>query len=140
MPVLVFRDRDGSGLSVANVGNGPAMNIIFAQGRATDGSEGPIALKKGIHESWFNPIHLTPIEPGGSLRVPWDTGDGLGLSYSDVFGKTYVVKASEDGMAILEGKRHLPDWSTRHDAKYLFELDGAEPDGPHWAERKPHQD
>ena len=43
MPVLVFRQRTASGVVVDNVGNGPAMNIIFAQGRANDSSTDPSA-------------------------------------------------------------------------------------------------
>jgi len=104
MPALVFRSTD-SGRIVANVGTGPAMNIIYAQGRR------PVALKEGINEPWFNPIHLEPIEPGGEQDVAWEDPDAdLGLRYTDAFGSTYVVKASEFGMVILEGKDHLPDW------------------------------
>jgi len=48
MPVLVFI-RDGRGVSVHNVGNGPALNIVFAQAES-------VVLKNGVHEPWFNPI------------------------------------------------------------------------------------
>jgi hypothetical protein len=135
MPVLVFRERTGSKLVLENVGNGPAMNIIFAQGRTNDSSADPISLSKGIHEPWFNPIHLTPVPPHETLDVPWDTGDGLGLSYTDALGKVYTVKASDYGMVALEGL-HLPDWGTR-EAKYVSQLGDARPEGPHWGERQP---
>src|SRR5690348_8762439 len=65
MPVLVFRDRDESEVTVANIGSAPAVNIIFAQGRPVDASDKPIALRDGAPESWFSPIHLRPLEPDG---------------------------------------------------------------------------
>jgi hypothetical protein len=136
MPVVVFRERTGTKLVLENVGNGPAMNIIFAQGRTDDSSaEDPISLTKGIHERWFNPIHLTPLPPHETLELPWDTGDGLGLRYTDALGKTYTVKASDRGMVVLEGL-HLPDWEMG-EAKYIDELGTARPEGSHWGERQP---
>jgi len=147
MPALVFR-RDGGRLVVANVGVGPAMNVIYAQGRTLDPRAEPIALSTGFHEPWFNPIHLAPIEPGGEQclepggdgSVRWEVPRaGLGLRYSDAFGNAYVVKATAHGMRIFEGSRHLPAWSTPG-MPYLWHLRNLPPqapEGPLWWECKP---
>lgn len=113
MPALVFRYNEANQLFVANVGKGPAMNIVYAQGRRHNAQEGepPIALKRGRREPWFNPIHLRPIEPGGSVIITWQVkGAGWGLKYTDAFGMHYVVKTGPHGMRVLEGRRHLPSW------------------------------
>jgi hypothetical protein len=120
MPALVI-SRAGSELIVANVGAGPALNIIYAQGRR------PIVLGDGINEPWFNPIHLEPIGPGATRRIAWeDESADCGLRYTDAFGYEYVVKASQFGTRILEarrGRRDLPDWELgRDDVPYLSEL------------------
>jgi hypothetical protein len=129
MPALVLRPTS-SGVIVANVGTGPAMNIIYAQGRQ------PVVLKKGINEPWFNPIHLEPIEPGGEQNVDWADPDAdLGLRFTDAFGYTYVVKASEYGMVTLEGKQHLPDW--RMDiAPYFGQIPEGKTSQHRWGESK----
>jgi hypothetical protein len=107
MPVLVFRERRESDVTVANIGQAPAMNIIFVQGRALD--RRAITLEDGVHEQWFSPIHLRPLEPNGTVSVPCWKEHGLGVRYTDVFENEYVVKASDYGMRIFEGKGHLPD-------------------------------
>jgi hypothetical protein len=129
MPVLVFRDRDESEVTVANIGSAPAMNIIFAQGRPVDASDKPIALRDGAPESWFSPIHLRPLEPDGVVTVDCWMKHGLGLTFTDVFDNKYAVKANDYGMRLFEGSGHLPDWSMRDDAKYIDELTADEQDG-----------
>ena len=58
------------------------MNIVYAQG---DGRH--LAFEEGFHETWFNPIHLRPIQPGEEVPISWEVdGGGLGLRYSDAFG------------------------------------------------------
>jgi hypothetical protein len=113
MPVLVFTRTPSYDVAVDNVGRGPAMNIIYAQGRS-------ISLSEGIHEAWFNPIHLAPIPPDGTVELGWETGDDFGLTYTDALGNVYTTKGSQYGTKFLEG-RHLPDWDMR-EAPYLEEL------------------
>jgi hypothetical protein len=146
MPVLVFRDRQESPprgrVTVGNVGKAPAMNIVYAQGRSDESPEDPIALERGVHESWFNPVHLPPIEPNGELVIHWDTGDGLGLVYTDPLGRYYTVKATAWGMRLFEGV-HLPRWPMKglpypHDLDEFLAKRGqarAAADGPLWEER-----
>jgi hypothetical protein len=140
MPALVF-GRDGaknSELLIENVGVGPAMNIIYAQAGNADE---PISLEHGFRETWFNPIHLRPIAPGSKVSIPWETrGAGLGLRYTDAFGSYYIVKASDHGMRVFEGKDHLPDWGMQG-MPYLWHLDGhrLSPDRSRWGECNPGQ-
>jgi len=144
MPVLVFRDRRGSEVTVANIGQAPAMNIVFAQGRPIEPDRKAIELEEGVHEEWFSPIHLRPLEPNGAVTVPCWSEHGLGATYTDVFEDQYVVKASDYGMRIFEGKGHLPDWSIADEARYLDELSAETLDGlrngtavGEWAVRTP---
>ena len=142
MPALVFGRDDckHSQLVIANVGLGPAMNIVYAQGRDPD-SEGEIAIKEGFHETWFNPIHLRPIQPGEKVPISWEVERAaLGLRYTDAFGSPYVVKAGDHGMQIFEGASHLPDWSLRG-MPYLWHVEssGLIPDGPRWGRCAPGQ-
>jgi hypothetical protein len=132
MPALVI-SRASSELIVANVGAGPALNVVYAQGRR------PVSLAKGINEPWFNPIHLEPIAPGVKRRVAWeDASADWGLRYTDAFGHQYVVKASERGTRILErrfGRNDIPDWNLETDyVPYLSQLGGRQPTD-RWEER-----
>jgi hypothetical protein len=122
MPVLVFRDRRESDVTVANVGKSAAMNIIFAQGSRVEPPGGAIDLDEDVREEWFSPIHLRPLEPNATVTVPCFVEYGLGLRYTDVFDAAYVVKATDYGMRIFEGKGHLPPWSMVDEARYLEEL------------------
>jgi len=138
MPALVFGRDDSkkSELVVENVGTGPAMNVVYAQGGAAGES---IALERRFRETWFNPIHLRPIAPGEKVSIPWEVqGAGLGLRYTDAFGSYYVVKAGDHGMRILEGKAHLPDWNMQG-MPYVWHLDRQDltPDRSRWGECKP---
>jgi hypothetical protein len=132
MPALVI-SRAGSELIVANVGAGPALNVVYAQGRR------PIVLGEGVNEPWFNPIHLEPIGPGAKRQVAWeDESADHGLRYTDAFGYQYVVKASQFGTTILErrhGRSALPDWKLgKDDVPYLSELGERKP-SDRWEER-----
>jgi hypothetical protein len=121
MPVLAFGRRyRNEGFFVSNVGKGPAMNIVVAQGRAHHRDSIRLS-KRGGSEEWFSPIHLTPIPPGESVHVPWDAGKDLGMYYTDIFAKRYSVKATSDGMRLFEGVR-LPRWKMP-DTKWFEDLE-----------------
>jgi hypothetical protein len=145
MPVLIFTEREDGVLIISNVSKGPAMNIVYVQSGV---HKQRVMLKNGVHEVWFNPIHLRPIPPGGKTEVRWDWWrefDGLGLRYTDLFGAACVVKASSDGMVLFEEKRrlfvfhrrrHLPEWDLKK-LPYPWHLDrrGLKPDGRLWCAR-----
>ncbi|MBV9416614.1 MAG: hypothetical protein JO363_16640 [Solirubrobacterales bacterium] len=117
MPVLVLFP-DQSGWRLENIGNGPAINIVIAQGRgpATDGCidiHGRVVGRDGCApgESWCNPIHLRPMATGGSQTVPWRfSTTGVGVSYTDPLGSVYTLLTSRHGSRVIE-KQAIPSWT-----------------------------
>lgn len=106
MPVLVFlRDEPGL-LTVANVGNGPALNVVIA-GSSDETVGQPVGLRRSAREAWWNPTHLTPLRAGGGLQVSDPGAASFGAYFTDVLGHMYTVKTSPQGTLVLEG-RHLP--------------------------------
>jgi hypothetical protein len=127
MPVLVLFP-DEYGWCVENVGNGPAVNVVIAQGMGSTASKGLIELRKRAvgrdgmarAESWCNPIHLRPVRSGSKQLVPWPfSTSGVGVSYTDVLGNAYTVRMSEHGTLLTEvrpwrlcrQKRCVPNWA-----------------------------
>jgi hypothetical protein len=117
MPVLVLLP-DKPGWRLENIGGGPALNIVIAQGRGPATKEGLIELRAddigpgGIapEESWCNPIHLRPMPAGGSQHVPWEfSTSGVGVSFTDALGSVYTLRTSSRGSLIME-KQGIPDW------------------------------
>ncbi len=117
MPVLVIVPDRGA-WRLENIGHGPALNIVIAQGRGRVAAKGLIELRAdaigpdGIAsgESWCNPIHLRPMPAGGSQHVPWEfSTSGVGASYTDALGNVYTLRTSSRGSRIIE-KLAIPDW------------------------------
>jgi len=112
MPVLVMErlavDEAGRNhILLKNVGNGPALNIIFGLAEEVEGA-GTKQLHKRVPERWFSPLHLHPIPPDGDLDVAHpETSNVLGATYTDALGNKYTVKTSQYGTKVVEG-RHLP--------------------------------
>lgn len=114
MPVIVvarttMQGEPGHRFELTNVGGGPALNIVM--GFAESPSEGrpEAVLDAGIHEAWFNPLHLRPIRPGETLTVLTpESSNSLGLVYTDaLMQQRYTVKAGNLGTRVFEGN-HLP--------------------------------
>src|SRR2546422_5115984 len=112
MPVLTMKrlppgEEGISHVLLINVGNGPALNIIFGLAEEIEGA-GSKQLRRNVGERWFSPLHLFPIPPGGELSVPHpETSNVLGVTYTDALGSSYTMKTSQYGTLVLEG-RHLP--------------------------------
>jgi hypothetical protein len=108
MPVLVLFPAERDSWSVENVGKGPALNIVIAQGRGTHDRDGSIELRrKGrVGETWCLAIHLRPTGAGQRQLVPWPfSDDGVAVAYTDAFGHYYITKTSRHGTRICEGRR-----------------------------------
>jgi hypothetical protein len=117
MPVLVLLP-DPSGWRLENIGGGPALNILIAQGRGPAEGGGVIALRSDAigpdgsahNETWCNPVHLRPVAAGGSQQIPWAfSTDGVGVSFTDALGHAYTLRMSRLGSLIIE-KRGIPEW------------------------------
>jgi hypothetical protein len=112
MPVLVMErlavdEAGGNHILLKNVGNGPALNIIFGLAEEVEGA-GSKQLRKRVRERWFSPLHLRPIPPDGDLDIAHpETSNVLGATYTDALGNKYTLKTSQYGTKVLEG-RHLP--------------------------------
>src|SRR5215472_15073540 len=124
MPVLVMErptaDERGNRILLKNVGNGPALNIIFGLAEEVEGA-GSRQLSKGVRERWFSPLHLHPISPGKELDVVHpETSNVVGAAYTDALGNKYTVKASQYGTVVLEG-RHLPEVWTIDNVPSMWE-------------------
>lgn len=130
MPVLVLLP-DTSGWRLENIGGGPALNILIAQGRGPAEHGGVIALRSDAigsdgtapDETWCSPVHLRPMAAGGLQQIPWAfSTDGVGVSYTDALGHLYTLRMSRLGSLIIE-KRGIPDW--RDDEwRQLSDLEG----------------
>lgn len=74
-PILVF-ERIDAGWILKNVGNGPALNVEFAEG--------------DFNGKWVEPFKLPSISKDGSFQFPKLTVAGrLGVKYADFNGKLY---------------------------------------------------
>ena len=107
MPVLspYFDNLHPGMLFIRNVGNGPAINIMLADGKPilteTDLREVPLALL-GEADSWYNHRHLRPIPPSAERRYPWTYKNALGLTYTDALGAPYTLATSPHGTRIID--------------------------------------
>jgi hypothetical protein len=118
MPVIVVFPED-EGWRLENIGNGPALNIVIAQGRGTEANGSLIELRReavGANgaapgETWCNPIHLRPMAAGASQLVPWHFATtGVGVGFTDVLNTPYTLRMSRQGSLLVE-KRGIPSWS-----------------------------
>jgi hypothetical protein len=125
MPVLspYFDERHRGVLFIRNVGNGPAINIMLADGRPilteTDLREVPLALF-GEADNWYNHRHLRPVPQGVERRYRWTYQNALGLAYTDALGASYTLVTSRYGTRIIDGT--VMPTKPFPDMPYLFEL------------------
>ena len=134
IPVLGIQREDRlQRLVLENVGNGPAMNIIFTKGGQM--TLQPTHLLEQGHPRALVQSHSS--HAGSATRNAGCTVGYRGRTRTQLCGMRSgrsTVKASDYGMVVLEGL-HLPDWDMR-EAKYVSELGDARPEGHHWGERQ----
>jgi hypothetical protein len=138
MPVLCLFPGE-AGWQVRNVGNGPALNIIIAQGRGSKQNKDLINLGEGVvsSEVWLNPVHLRPMSAGDIQSVPWKyQTSGIGISYRDSLSFPYTMKTSKIGSSVMEGVQ-IPEWP-HTDWVQLNEIHRMTP-GAVWAQRPERQ-
>ena len=134
MPVLVFEwDPQANQWVLRNVGSGPALNIIVAQGKAPPSRSG-ILLQRGVHEPWFNPVQLPPLAKDAHFPLQWIVEEsGLGATYADAMGAIYTAKCGADRSVTFDGL-HIPAWE--HGVRAHWALADQQPT-QRWAERRP---
>jgi hypothetical protein len=108
MPVLspYFDERYRGVLFIRSVGNGPAVNIMLADGKPilteTDLREVPPALF-AVADNWHKHWHLRPIPPNAERRYRWTYKNALGLAYTDALGVPYRLVTTPHGTRIIDG-------------------------------------
>jgi hypothetical protein len=111
-------------LFIRNIGNGPAVNIMLADGgpalTETDLRGVPSELLNKA-DSWYNHRHLRPIPQGTERRYPWTYKKALGLAYTDALGSPYTLVTSPHGTRVIDGAV-MPE-TPFPGMPYLFELD-----------------
>jgi hypothetical protein len=105
MPILVFvYDESNEFWILRNVGNGPALNVLVAEGKA-DGA-------------WFKPMRVPPLGRHGEVVMTWfqpPSPHRFGAFYTDFLGDEagrhgrYTVICEHDLNRVRPG-RHLPEW------------------------------
>jgi hypothetical protein len=125
MPVLSpYVDARQSGvLFIRNIGNGPAVNIMLADG-------GPALTEPDLRgippevlgkvDNWYNHRHLRPIPQGAERRYRWTYKKALGLAYTDALGSPYTLVTSPHGTRIIDGA--VMPTTPFPGMPYLFEL------------------
>jgi hypothetical protein len=90
-PVLVFERMAGAGWMVKNVGNGPALNVVFVEG--------------DFDGKWLNPIKLPSLSKDGLLRLEKLTvAARLGVTYTDFDDRLYSSDCTNYITKIRQGK------------------------------------
>jgi len=107
-PVLVITFRNDH-WNVANVGNGPALDILMAC-KVPDGQ-------------WEKPVRLPPLSKDGQFELRWLNGvddRGIGVRYRDIEGRWYTSQAGDDLTTIRNGN-HLEHWDEKAIGRYWAE-------------------
>lgn len=106
MPVLVS-PQSGSTTTIANIGNGPALNIAIAWAGeelknrdAKDITFDQLALTSWDEKSQG---HLQPMAAGETRVYKWSAGSVAGFTYTDALGNYYTTLASTYGTRVFEG-------------------------------------
>ena len=104
-PVLVFEYTQKSGWLLRNVGNGPALNIVFAM--------------KSESSEWFDSVRIPPISRDGVFGLPWIIDLNMrafGATYEDFQSRRYSTICEDDLSKIfnncifdIKGKT-IPHW------------------------------
>jgi hypothetical protein len=108
MPVLVARHAVGA-VGVLNIGNGPALNVVIAQGVGEIASVDLLAADLGAFQAagtWVNHQHLPQLPAGAEHWYAWNWADpAVGLTYTDALGNSYTAVSSQYGTKVVDGLR-----------------------------------
>jgi len=107
MPVLIpqFYEADGGGhgVSVRNIGRGPAVNVVMANALGDLAKKDIRRVRLSRYKNqrhWGGVMHLERIPEGDKLDYVWDSvgfAGALGLTYTDVLGSPYTMLSGEYG-------------------------------------------
>src|SRR5690242_15326456 len=109
-PVLVFLRRDPHVWALANVGTGPALEIIM----------GEIEWEA---EKWSRFSSCYPIPAGQRIDIPWLNAKAVGVHYEDVDGRKYTTVCEYDRNTVKKGHAFAVTWPKPHDPLVINEHD-----------------
>jgi hypothetical protein len=98
MPVLVFTRRSSTEWQLENVGNGPALNVLFRE--------------KDFGDNWRKDV--TRLYPVAAKTAPiplprLESAKELVATYEDTYSSQYTSVCNEDRTTVVRGNRY-PDW------------------------------
>jgi hypothetical protein len=106
MPVLIARHAMGA-VGILNIGNGPALNVVIAQGTGEIASVDVLGADLDAFQedgTWVNHKHLAQIPAGAEHWYAWEWGDlAVGLTYTDALGHSYTAVSSRYGTKVVDG-------------------------------------
>jgi hypothetical protein len=103
-PIFVFEYNEEKGWQVRNVGPGPGMNVILAQGDVAAGKV-----------RWKNPVRIPPLAKDNVFEIHWcrdDNRHALGVCYQDYAGKQYFSKCQSD-LTTMPLDCEFPAWEEK---------------------------
>jgi hypothetical protein len=105
MPVLLPKSPIQLGsLTIQNIGNGPAMNIVVADASEDLLEEDALSVDLSddrYREMWSGFHHLEPIAAGAERSYELNYRGALGLSYTDAFGMHYTTFTGSNGTRVI---------------------------------------
>ncbi len=90
-PALIFSYSFEAGWQIANIGSGPAMNIVILFRDYSVGVEVPPV--------WIKPVRIPPLKKDGVYPLHWSRDEnryGLGAIYEDLWERPYSTTCSND--------------------------------------------
>jgi hypothetical protein len=106
MPVLIARHGIDA-VGILNIGNGPALNIVIAQGTGKIASVDVLDADLDAFQddgTWVNHMHLAQIPAGAEHWYSWAWTDlAVGLTYTDALGHNYTAVSSPYGTKVVDG-------------------------------------
>lgn len=105
MPILVFSRRTNGNWQIENVGNGPAINVVIADGTKT--------------RDWVSIVRCFPIAAGAKVELTWlVSAYELAAVYFDSEGEVFTSKCCSNENSICKGNKY-PAWDPTIDQGYL---------------------
>jgi hypothetical protein len=106
MPVLVSSEMRPTSMTLSNLGNGPALNVVVAAaGAELADLDAPAVQGAQLRATrWTDPAHLQPIAAHDTCTVRWGGATVVGLAYTDAFGRGYTTLASTFGTKTFDGR------------------------------------
>src|SRR5262249_18698708 len=110
-PVLVFLRRSSHEWELANVGTGPALQIMIG--------DKPFG---GTNE-WTHFSSCYPIPADHRIDTPWLSAAALGVQYEDIDGRKYTTVCEFDRNVVTRGHHFAKKWPKLDDARVVNEYE-----------------